>query len=243
MCIFLLRIGALWDMGLVHCGTCATGLFVIRDVVCDDNLLVSFTPLGLLMNKWTMAWHNTEMSFYRYAKSHCGDKMVVKSSFFQNGTFTFWFKSNKKFILLWFHSLSYRCNIFHKRQEHSWRPMSKTWWSIHYNLDENGTFVEFALQWKDLTKWAEAMSSMLVYQQVHVTKPVPKPCDALSVYPKWGSYHIIWDEGAVTPFKELFYDMSIYMYLKYSINQFHWLKVYFAESLVTGETLSLWETT
>ena len=115
--------------------------------------------------------------------------------------------------------------------------MSKTWWSIHYNLDENGTFVEFALQWKDLTKWAEAMSYTLVYQQVHVTKPVPKPCDALSLYPKWESHHIILDEGAVTPFKELFYDMSIYMYLKYSINQFHWLKVYFAESLVTGETL------
>ena len=27
MCTFLLQNGALWDMGLVHCGICATGLF------------------------------------------------------------------------------------------------------------------------------------------------------------------------------------------------------------------------
>ena len=31
MRIFLLQKGALWDMGLVHCGICAKGLFITRD--------------------------------------------------------------------------------------------------------------------------------------------------------------------------------------------------------------------
>ena len=28
MCTFLLQNGALWDMGMVHCGICATGLLI-----------------------------------------------------------------------------------------------------------------------------------------------------------------------------------------------------------------------
>ena len=36
MCTFLLQSGALWDMGVVHCGICATGLFVKRATGSQD---------------------------------------------------------------------------------------------------------------------------------------------------------------------------------------------------------------
>ena len=53
VCTFLLQNGALWDMGPVHCGICATGLIDRRDKLQYTNFLsrklqnVSHLPQGL----------------------------------------------------------------------------------------------------------------------------------------------------------------------------------------------------
>ena len=58
---------------LLHC-------FVIW-IILQWRVLISFfcdrNPPG--------PWFNTKMLFYQYRKSHCGDKMVVRSSYLHNG--------------------------------------------------------------------------------------------------------------------------------------------------------------
>ena len=48
MCTFLLQYGALWDMGLVHCGTCEIGLLKWKEV-----FLNSLRHADASMCKWT----------------------------------------------------------------------------------------------------------------------------------------------------------------------------------------------
>ena len=53
-------------------------------------------------------WLNIKMSFYRYRKSHCGDKTVVRSSYLHNGisytgkmTSLYWISLNSQMIMKW----------------------------------------------------------------------------------------------------------------------------------------------
>ena len=50
MCTFLLQKGALWDMGLVHCGICEMGLFAI--VCACGDWLPAGRPVVLLLATW-----------------------------------------------------------------------------------------------------------------------------------------------------------------------------------------------
>ena len=66
----------------------------VKSMLFDKNyqpeaLLQNFCQLSSIL-AWILfsnpgPWFNIKMSSYRYRKSHCGDKMVVRSSYLHNG--------------------------------------------------------------------------------------------------------------------------------------------------------------
>ena len=75
-----------------------------------------------LSNMWPGPWFNIKMSSYRYRKSHCGDKTVVRSSYLHNGisytgkmTSFYWIRAQdddvicQNIVCLWI--LTFTCTI------------------------------------------------------------------------------------------------------------------------------------
>ena len=103
-------------------------------------------------------WFNIKMSSYQYRKSHCGDKMVVRSSYLHNGiSYTgkmaslYWFSPqmcSKYPFEIWgckIHSTSLRCHCvnwhswsFHVKQRIRSSNLADThidtmWWMVEVN--------------------------------------------------------------------------------------------------------------
>ena len=88
----MLRIGTIWYIFrsvYIFLITCKGLRYVLSPCLYFPKLLCFFFISG--------PWFNIKMSSYQYRKYHCGDKMVVKSSYLHNGisytdkmTFLYW---------------------------------------------------------------------------------------------------------------------------------------------------------
>ena len=61
MCTFQLQNGALWDMGLVHCGICGTNLFIISywiHAMFTVVLIVAVCSASHANSRWWLEMHN-----------------------------------------------------------------------------------------------------------------------------------------------------------------------------------------
>ena len=72
--------GASWCLNSL-----ATELFVQQFGYVQANNKGNIKALHLLLEISTGPWFNIKMSSYQYRKSHCGDKMVIRSSYLHNG--------------------------------------------------------------------------------------------------------------------------------------------------------------
>ena len=92
---------------------------ITRCTIFSYNLLVKASPVVALVDKqigfiiwygssqkWPGPWFNIKMS-YQYRKSHCGDKMVVRSSYLHNGishtgkmSSLYWIGAQKSFFVI-----------------------------------------------------------------------------------------------------------------------------------------------